>query len=78
MQNNTTTKPMKTTNSITEYIKGKQLRKNAKWLIRDGEWLFEMQNGIWGSQELFDEFYPIYEYVKFNEKGVNLDKTKIR
>ena len=69
---------MKTTNSITEYIKGKQLRKNAKWLIRDGEWLFEMQNGIWGSQELIDEFYPVYEYVKFNDKGVNPDKTKIR
>ena len=69
---------MKTTNSITEYIKGNQLKKNANWLIRDGEWLFEMQNGIWGSQELFDEFYPIYEYKKFNDKGVNPDKTKIR
>ena len=69
---------MKTTNSITEYINGNQLRKNAKWLIRDGEWLFEMQNGIWGSKELFDEFYPIYEYEKFNDKGTNPDKTKIR
>ena len=69
---------MKTTNSITEYIKGNQLRKNAKWLIRDGEWLFEMQNGIWGSINLFDEFYPIYEYKKFNDKGTNPDKTKIR
>ena len=69
---------MITTNSITEYIKGNQLRKNAKWLIRDGEWLFEMQNGIWGSINLFDEFYPVYEYVKFNDKGVNPDKTKIR
>ena len=68
----------KITHSITEYIKGNQLRKNAKWLIRDGEWLFEMQDGIWGSQELFDEFYPVYEYVKFNDKGVNQDKTKIR
>ena len=37
---------MKTTNSINEYIKGNQLRKNAKWKIADGEWLFEMQNGI--------------------------------
>ena len=68
----------KTTSSISEYIKGNQLRKNAKWKIADGEWLFEMQNGIWGSQELFDEFYPIYEYVKFNDKGTNPDKTKIR
>ena len=78
MQNNTINKPMKTTNSITEYIKGNQLRKNAKWKIADGEWLFEMQNGIWGSINLFDEFYPVYEYKKFNDKGVNPDKTKIR
>ena len=68
----------KITHSITEYIKGNQRRKNARWLIRNGQWLFEMQNGIWGSQELFDEFYPIYEYVKFNDKGTNPDKTKIR
>lgn len=69
---------MKTTNSITQYINGNQLRKNARWLIRDGEWLFEMQSGVWASQNLFDEFYPTYEYVKFNDKGTNPDKTKIR
>ena len=69
---------MKTTNSITEYIKGNQSRKNARWKIRDGEWLFEMQSGVWASQELFDEFYPSYEYVKFKDKGTNPDKTKIR
>lgn len=69
---------MKTTNSITEYINGNQLRKNARWMIRDGEWLFEMQSGVWASQNLFDEFYPTYEYIKFNDKGTNPDKTKIR
>ena len=78
MQNNTTTIPMKTTNRITEYINGNQSRKNARWKIANGEWLFEMQNGVWGSIELFDEFYPIYEYIRFNDKGVNPDKTKIR
>ena len=69
---------MVTTNNISTYIKANQLRKNARWKIADGKWLFEMQNGVWGSIELFDEFYPIYEYVKFNDKGVNPDKTKIR
>ena len=68
----------KITNSITEYIKGNQLRKNARWKIADGQWLFEMQAGIWASEELFDEFYPSYEYVKFNDKGSNPDKTKIK
>ena len=68
----------KITNSITEYIKGNQLRKNARWKIADGQWLFEMQQGIWASEELFDEFYPSYEYVKFNDKGSNPDKTKIK
>ena len=68
----------KTTYSISEYIKMNQLRKNARWKIANAEWLFEMQNGVWGSIELFDEFYPIYEYIRFNDKGVNPDKTKIR
>ena len=68
----------KTTYSILEYIKKNQSRKNARWKIANGEWLFEMQNGVWGSIELFDEFYPIYEYIRFNDKGVNPDKTKIR
>ena len=69
---------MVTTNNITTYINGNQSRKNARWKIANGEWLFEMQNGVWGSIELFDEFYPIYEYIRFNDKGVNPDKTKIR
>ena len=68
----------KTTYSISEYIKKNQLRKNARWKIANREWLFEMQNGVWGSIELFDEFYPIYEYIRFNDKGINPDKTKIR
>ena len=68
----------KITNSITEYINGNQLRKNARWKIANRQWLFEMQQGIWASEELFDEFYPSYEYVKFNDKGSNPDKTKIK
>ena len=69
---------MKTTNNITEYINGNQSRKNARWRIANGVWMFEMHQGVWGSEELFDEFYPSYEYIKFNDKGFNPDKTKIR
>jgi hypothetical protein len=68
----------KKTNSISEYIQGNLERKNVRWLLKDNEWMFEMQNGIWASEELFDEFYPSYEYVKFNDKGTNPDKTKIK
>jgi len=68
----------KKTNSITEYIQGNLNRKNVRWRLKDGEWMFEMQNGIWASEELFDEFYPSYEYIKFNDKGSNPDKTKIK
>jgi len=68
----------KKTHSISEYIKGNLDRKNVRWLLKDNEWMFEMQNGIWASEELFDEFYPSYEYVKFNDKGTNPDKTKIK
>lgn len=68
----------KKTHSISEYIKGNLDRKNVRWLLKDGECMFEMQNGIWASEQLFDEFYPSYEYVKFNDKGSNPDKTKIK
>jgi hypothetical protein len=68
----------KVTHSISEYIQGNLIRKNVRWLLKDGQWQFEMQPGVWASAELFDEFYPSYEYVKFNDKGSNPDKTKIK
>lgn len=68
----------KITHSISEYIKGNLERKNARWLFKNGELMFEMQPGVWASEEIFDEFYPSYEYVKFNDKGSNPDKTKIK
>ncbi len=40
--------------------------------------MFELQPDVWASEEIFDEFYPIYDYVKFNDKGTNPDKTKIK
>jgi hypothetical protein len=66
------------THSITEYIEKNQHRKHARWKIADGEWIFEVVKGVWGSIELFDEAFPIYEYQKFNDKGTNPDGTKIK
>ena len=71
-------KPMKTTHNITEYIEKNQTRKNVRWCIRDGKWFFELFNGFWQHEQSFDRFFPKYEYIKFNEKGINPDKTKIR
>jgi hypothetical protein len=68
----------KITNSITEYIQGNLDRKNVRWLLKDGQWMFEIQTKIWASEEMFDLYYPSYEYVKFNDKGSNPDKTKIK
>jgi hypothetical protein len=33
--------------------------------------------GFWQHEQSFDRFFPKYEYVKFNGKGLNPDKTKI-
>ena len=68
--------PMKTTNSITEYIKGNQLRKNAKWLIRDGEWLFEMQNGIWGRKNYLMSSTPSTNTLSLMTRELILIKRK--
>ena len=68
----------KLTHSISEYIKGNLYRKNVRWLLKNGEWMFELQPDVWASEEIFDEFYPIYEYIKFNDKGSNPDKTKVK
>jgi len=68
----------KKTNSIKEYIIGNQSRKNVRWLLKENKWLFEIQTKIWASEEMFDLYYPSYEYVKFNDKGSNPDKTKIK
>jgi len=68
----------KKTNSIKEYIIGNQSRKNVRWLLKEGNWMFEIHPKVWGSEEMFDLYYPIYEYIKFNDKGSNPDKTKIK
>jgi hypothetical protein len=68
----------KKTNSITEYIQGNLDRKNVRWRLKDGQWMFEIYPKIWGSEEMFELYYPSYEYVKFNDKGTNPDKTKIK
>jgi hypothetical protein len=68
---------MKTTHKISEYILLNQLRKNAQWKITADKKMF-MHNGIWYDASVFDKILSLYEYVKFNDKGENPDKTKIK
>lgn len=69
---------MKITNSITEYIEKNQSRKNVVWKYWDKKLFFHAGLGIWQHEQSFDNFFPQYDYVKLNHKGVNQDKTKIR
>ncbi len=48
----------KKTNSISEYIQGNLDRKNVRWRLKDGEWMFEIHPKIWGSEEMFDLCSP--------------------
>jgi hypothetical protein len=43
----------------------------------DDQWFFEVFPMVWMHAESFDEFYPKYDYKKFNDKGSNPDKTKV-
>jgi hypothetical protein len=67
---------MITTNSITEYIIKNRKRKNLHWKY-DGTLWFSHDNK-WYHESEIDKYYPIYQYEKFNNKGENPDKTKIK
>ena len=67
---------MKITHSISEYIDKNQLRKNIHARIINGKYEYKHDGG-WVSHAEYQKLYPAYEYRKFNEKGVNVDKTKI-
>lgn len=68
---------MKQTYKISEYINRNAERKNAHWKIR-GESKMFMYDGMWYDAKDFDKILSLYEYVKFNDKGDNPDKTHIR
>jgi len=68
---------MKTTHKISEYINRNSERKNAHWKIT-GESKMFMHDGMWYDESVFDKILSLYEYVKFNNKGENPDKTKIK
>lgn len=68
---------MKITHSINEYIENNERRRNVRWRFYGGRWFFEMFPGFWQHEHSFDKFFPKYEYVRFNDKGSNPDKTKI-
>lgn len=67
---------MKITHSIKEYIEKNQLRKNIHTRFSGGKLTYN-HNGEWISHAEYQKLYPQYEYKKFNEKGVNIDTTKI-
>ncbi len=67
---------MKVTNSIAEYIKKNDERKNLRWRYKDGELMFEYDDGLWFNEKHLDELFPMYQYKKFNDKGINPDTTK--
>lgn len=64
------------TSSIEEYIDETQKRKYVPWKITSASKSF-YHNNKWYDELYFEEFYPKYEYVKFNDKGSNPDKTRI-
>ena len=64
------------TSSLSEYIKKNSQRKYVHAKILNGEMVFNI-NGKWVNKQKYNELYPVYEYVKFNDKGSNPDKTKI-
>ena len=65
------------THSIVEYIEKNERRRNVRWRIQGGKWFFEIFPGIWQHEQSFDRFFPKYEFARFNDKGLNPDKTKI-
>jgi len=64
------------TGSIKEYIQGNQIRSLVPAKVSADGILYK-HNGEWISADRFNSLYPAYEYKKFNDKGDNLDKTKI-
>jgi hypothetical protein len=69
---------MEQTNSISEYIKRNNDRKNVRWRFSDGELMFEYDIGLWFNEKNFDALVPYYEYKKFNEKGINPDGKRLK
>ena len=68
---------MNVTHSIAEYIKCKNQRLMVPWKIWDGKLYFNPGFGLWQHERLFDKFYPPVDYKRFNDKGSNIDKTKV-
>jgi hypothetical protein len=68
---------MKQTNKISEYILRNAERKNAQWKITAESKMF-MHDGMWYDATDFDKVLAMYEYIKFNPKGDNPDKTRIK
>ena len=68
---------MKTTHKISEYISRNAERRNAHWKITGDKKMF-MHDGMWYDERDFDKVLALYQYIKFNDKGENPDKTRIK
>lgn len=68
---------MKITHKISEYISRNAARRNAFWRVTSGKVMF-MHDGIWYDEKDFDKILSLYQYERFNDKGENQDKTKIK
>lgn len=65
------------THSIAQYIEKNSIRKNVRWIVVEDKFWFELVHNVWCSEDIFNDIFPLYEYVKFNDKGSNPDKTRI-
>ena len=66
----------KITNSISEYIQGNLERKNARWLFKNGELMFELQPDVWASEESLMSSIPSMITLSLMTKEAILIKQK--
>lgn len=61
---------MITVNSVQEYVKRNDLRRNATCILSNGIKSYVV-DGIGLSEDEFESKYPLVEYIPLNEKGQN-------
>lgn len=59
-----------TVNTVSEYIKRNDLRRNATCILSNGIKSYVV-DGIGLSEDEFESKYPLVEYIPSNDKGEN-------
>ena len=62
-----------TVNTVSEYIKRNDLRRNATCILSNGIKSYVV-DGIGLSEDEFENKYPLVEYIPSNSKGDNCHK----